>query len=190
MNVGDWVFFKTRNWPGDVRRIEPDDDAAEMEDVSVQRPYAGRGRVVGVAGKNYTVREERTDRLVEVGPHPFDEIRPVGYDLRTLTLGDLREFLEQHKVAPDEVPVTVALPLSFFIDLDEMPLDHPQYKAVSECYSVAVSGIFFEALHESGDSADRYIPPRERECEDWDFSVEIVPHAGESYHVMREFAGE
>ncbi len=190
MNVGDWVFFTTRNRPGDVRRIELDDDTAEMEDVSGQRPYSGRGRVVGVAGKNYTVREEKTDRLIEVGPHPDDEIRPLGYDLPTLTLGDLRAFLEEHEDAPDEVPVTVALPLSFFSDLDEMPSDHPEYKAVSECYSVAVTGIFFEARHESGDSANRYIPLKEREGENWDFSVEIVPHAEESYHAMREIGSE
>ena len=74
MNVGDWVFFKTREWPADVRRIEPEHDAAKMKDVSGQRFYSGRGRVVAVAGKNYTVREEKTDRLVEVGPHPDDEI--------------------------------------------------------------------------------------------------------------------
>lgn len=178
MNVGDWVFFRTRNWPSDVQRMEPEDDTAETKNVRGE-PYAGRGRVVGVAGKNYTVREDKPDRLVEVGPHSDDEIRPFGYDLPTLMLGDLRAFLEKHKGAPDEVPSTVSMPLSFFSDLDEMPLDHPEYKAVSECCSVAVSGIFFEAIHESGDSAERYIPLKEREREDWDFSIEIVPHAGE-----------
>ena len=190
MNVGDWVFFRTREWPADVRRIEPEHDADKMKDVSGQRPYAGRGRVVGVAGKNYTVREEKTDRLVEVGPHPDEEIRPFAYDLPTLTLGDLRAFLEEHEDASDEVPVTVALPLSCFSDLDKMPPDHPEYKAVSECYSVPVSGIVFEALHESRDSANRHIPLHEREGENWDFSVEIVPHAEESYHAMREIGSE
>ncbi len=61
---------------------------------------------------------------------------------------------------------------------------------VRQCFSVAVSGIFFEALHESGDSAIRYIPLKEREGENWDFSVEIVPLAEESYHAMREFGSE
>ncbi len=189
MKVGDWVFFRTRNWPSDVRQIEPN-DTDKKKDFSGQRPYAGRGRVVGVAGKNYTVREEKTDRLVEVGPHPDDEIRPLGYDLPTLTLGDLRAFLEQHKDAPDEVPITVALPLSFFSDLDKMPSDHSEYKAVCECYSVAVSGICFEAHHESGDSANRYIPLEERDGEDWDFSVEILPHDEESFYAMHEFGSE
>lgn len=190
MHVGDWVFFTTQNWPGEVRRIEFDYDAHSIKDVSRQLPYTGRGRVVGVAGKNYTVREEKTDRLVEVGPHPNDEIRLLGYDLPTLTLGDLRAFLEKHKDAPDVVPVTVALPLSFFSDLDEMPSDHPEYKAVSESYSVAAACIFFEARHESGDSANRYIPLEDREGQNWDFSVEIVPHAEKSYHAMREFGYE
>jgi hypothetical protein len=186
MNLGDWAFFKTRNWPDDVTSIESG-HSGELKDVSGQRPYQGRGKVVGAAGKNYTVREEKTDRLIEVGPNQDDEIRPLQYHYPTLTLGDLRVFLEQHKDAPDEIPVSVALPLSFFSDLDEMPTDHPEYKAVSESYSVVASGIFFEALHESGNSAERYIPLKEREGEQWDFSVEIVPHSEESFHAMREF---
>lgn len=190
MNVGDWVFFKTREWPADERRIEPEHGAAKLKDVGEERPYAGRGRVVGVAGKNYTVREEKTDRLVEVGPHPDDQICPLGHDLPTLTLGDLRAFLEEHKDAPDEVPVTVALPLSFFSDLDKMPSDHPEYKAVSECYSVAVSGIVFEDLNESRGSVNKHIPLKECEGKNWDFSIEIVPHDEESYHAMREFGSE
>ncbi len=191
MNVGDWVFFKTRNWPEDAQLIEFDgDNTASIKDVSGERPYAGRGKVVGIAAKNYTVREETTDRLFEIGPHPDDEIRPFGYEWPKLTLGDLRAFLEKHKDAPDEVPVTIALPLSFFSDLDEMPPDHPECKAVSECYSVAVSGVFFEALHDNGDTANRYIPLDDREGDNWDFSVEIVPHAPESYHAMREFGSD
>ena len=87
MNVGDWVFFKTRNWSGDLRRINPEHDTAKMKDVSGQLPYTGRGKVVGVAGKNYMVREEKIDRPIEVGPHPDEEIHPLGYDLPTLTLG-------------------------------------------------------------------------------------------------------
>ena len=42
----------------------------------------------------------------------------------------------------------------------------------------------------SGDSADRYLPLKERAGENWDFSVEIVPRAEESYHAMREFGSE
>jgi len=55
---------------------------------------------------------------------------------------------------------------------------------------MAVAGIFFEARHESGDLANGYIPLKERVSENWDFSVEIVPRAEESYHAMREFGSE
>ncbi len=50
--------------------------------------------------------------------------------------------------------------------------------------------MYFKALHESGDLANGYIPLKERERENWDFSVEIVPRAEESYHAMREFGSE
>ena len=100
MNVGDWVGFKTRNWQKDAR-----------SNVTGQGLYAGRGKIIGIAGDNYTVREEKTNRLVEVGPHPDDRIQPLGHDFATLTLGHLRAFLEQQKEAPDDIPVTIALPL-------------------------------------------------------------------------------
>jgi len=164
-----------------------DDGSGKMADVTGQRYYQGRGKVVGIAGKNYPIREEKTDRLIEVGPNSDDEIRPLQFHYPTLTLGDQRAFLEKHKDAPDEIPVTVALPLSFFSNLDDLPTDHPESKAVSESYSVAASENFFEAIHESGDSADRYFPLEEREGENWDFSVEIVPHAEDCFYAMHEF---
>ena len=141
MKVGDWVFFKTRNWPKDVRMTKIDSDTGESIDITGEGLYLGRGQIIGIAGGNYTVREEKTSRLVEVGPHPDDEIRSLAFDYRTLTLGHLRAFLEKHKDAPDDIPVTIALPLSFFSDLDEMPPDHPEYKAVSECQSVEACGV-------------------------------------------------
>ena len=42
---------------------------------------------------------------MEVGPHPDDEIRSLGFDYRTPTLGHLRAFLEEHQDAPDDIPV-------------------------------------------------------------------------------------
>ena len=40
-------------------------------------------------------------------------------------------FLEQCRDVPDEIPVTIALPLGFAGDEDELPPDDPEYKAVS-----------------------------------------------------------
>ncbi len=77
MNVGDWVFFKTRNWPKDVQVTRIDLETGDAEDKTGQGFYQGRGKIVGIAGENYTVREGKSNRLVEVGPHPEDEIRPV-----------------------------------------------------------------------------------------------------------------
>jgi len=186
MNVGDWVFFKTCNWPEDVRITKFDSATGEAMDVTGQGLYSGRGKIVGIAGDNYTVREEKTNRLVEVGPHPDDQIRPLGYDYTTLTLGHLRAFLEQHKEAPDDIPVTITLPLNFFSDLDEMPSDHPEYKAVCECQSVDASGVAFLALSKRGETAERYIPPEKRKGEEWDFAVEIIPNDEQCFEAMRE----
>ena len=109
MNVGDWIFFKTGNWPKDVQATRIDLETGDSENTTGQGLYQGRGKIVGIAGDNYTVREEKSNRLVEVGPHPEDEIRPPAYEFSTLTLGPLRAFLEKHKDAPDDIPVTVAL---------------------------------------------------------------------------------
>lgn len=68
MKVGDWVFFRTRNWPSDVRVIKFE-VTGRTADVTGEGLYSGRGRIVGIAGGNDTVREEETDRLVEVGLH-------------------------------------------------------------------------------------------------------------------------
>jgi hypothetical protein len=189
MNVGDWVVFRTRNWPKDVQSTRTDPATGEAIDVTGQEPYSGRGKIIGIAGDNYTVREEKTDRLVEVGPHPDDQIRPLDYHYSTLTLGHLRALLKRHKDAPDNIPVMIELPLSFFSDMDEMPSDHPEYKAVSESQSVEACGICLMGLTEDGDLTDRYIPPEEREGEEWDFSVEITPHPDQCFKVLRECEG-
>ena len=175
----------TRNWPKDVRATATDSATGKIRDVTGNEPYFGRGQIIGIAGSNFTVREEKTSRLVEVGPHPEDEIHALGFEYRTLTLGDLRAFVEEHKDAPDDIPVTIALPLSFFSDLDEMPSDHPEYKAVSECQSVEACGIYVVGLTEDGAATDRYIPPEKREGEEWDFSVEITPNPEHCFEAMR-----
>jgi len=185
MDVGDWVFFKTRNWPKDVRSTRIDPATGKATDVTGQGLYSGQGKIVGMAGANFTVREEKSDRLVEVGSHPDDQIHPLGGDYATLTLGQLRAFLEQHKEAPDDIPVTIALPLSFFSDLDEMPSDHPEYKAVSESQCVEACAIWFLGLAEDGADTDRYIPPEKRAGADWDFLVEILPNPEQCFEALR-----
>jgi hypothetical protein len=190
MKVGDWVFFKTRNWPKDVRATRIDPETGEGQDITGQGFYDGRGKIIGIAGDNYTVREEKSNRLVEVGPDPDDVIRPVDFDYSTLTLGELRAFLKQYEDAPDDIPVTVALPLGFFGDEGDLPPDHPEYKAVSASHVVEAAGIVFLALSESGDVIEGYIPPEKRGGEEWDFSVEIIPNDEQCYDALRGNEGE
>ena len=189
MKVGDWVFFRTRNWPSDVRVIKSE-SSGETADVTGESLYSGRGRIVGIAGSNYTVREEKADRLVEVGPHPEDRISPLAFGYATLTIGHLRAFLEQHKEAPDDIPVIIPLPLSFFSDLEDMPPDHPEYKAVSESQSVEACGIGFVGFTEDGEVSDEYIPREAREGKDWDFTLEIIPNAEQCFDALRERENE
>ena len=186
MKVGDWVFFKTRNWPKDVQHTRIDPDTGEGKDITGQGFYDGRGKIIGIAGTNITVREEKSNRLVEVGPDPEDEIRPFTFTMSTLTLGELRAYLEQYKDAPDDIPVTVGLPLAFFSDEDELPSDHPEYKAVSAFESVDASGVAFLAYSESGEMAEGYISPEKRGGEEWEFCVEIMPNGEQCYEAMRE----
>ena len=186
MKVGDWVFFKTHNWPKDVRHTSTDSATGDTKDIPGQGLYEGRGKIIGVAGDNYTVREEKTNRLVEVGPNPEDVIRPLGFEYATLTLGNLREFLERYKDAPNDIPVTLALPLGFFSDEDDLPADHPEYRAVSAFQSVSATGIAFMAYSDGGEMVEGYIPPDNREGEEWDFSVEIMPNDEQCFEAMRE----
>lgn len=175
MKIGDWVIFTTRK----------DSDADDAVHVTGEGLYTGRGQIVGIVGNNITVREETTNRLVEVGPHPDDQIHSLDFDYETLTLGHLRQFLDQHKDVPDDTPVSIALPLSFFSDLDEMSPDHPDYKEVSECQYVEAYGISITGFTEDGDFTEGYIPPAERNDVDWSFSVEITPHPGQCFEALR-----
>lgn len=189
MNVGDWVFFRTRNWPSDVRAIKSE-ATGETANVTGEGFYSGRGRIVGIAGANYTVREETTDRIIEVGPHPEDMISPLASDYATLTIGYLRAFLEQHKEAPDDIPVIIPLPLSFFSDLEDVPPDHPEYKAVSESQSVEACGIGFVGFTEDGEVSDEYIPLEAQDNHDWHFTLEIIPNAEQCFDALREHEDE
>ena len=191
MNAGDWVFFKTRNWPKDVRITHVDAATGEQKDVTGQGLYQGRGKIVGIIGGNTTVLEEKTNRLMEIGLHPDDEICSLANEYARLTLGDLRAFLENYKDAPNDIPVTIALPVSFFSDEDDdVPPDHPEYKAVSASESVDASDIVFMGFSESGEIAEGFIPPEKRGGENWDFCIDLSPNSEQCYKVMREHEDE
>ena len=51
MKVGDWVSFKTRNWPKEVQRTRIDPDTGESKDITGQGFYDGRGKIIGIAGR-------------------------------------------------------------------------------------------------------------------------------------------
>ena len=183
MKIGDWVYFQTRNWPKDSASVEVEHDSDEGL-------YAGRGKIVGIVGNNITVREEKTDFLVEMGPHPDDRIYPFTCDYETLTLGQLRQFLDQHKDVPDDTPVSIALPQKFFSDLEEMPPDHPQYKEVCECEYVEACAISIAGFTPSGEYTESYIPPAEWDDVMWEFSVEITPHPAQCFDALRRTEDE
>ena len=93
--------------------------------------------------------------------------------------------MEQNKEVPDDTPVAIALPLSFFSDLDEMPTDHPEFKEVSECQYVEASAISITGFTEDGDFTEGFIPPAERGEVEWDFSVEITPNPVQCFAALR-----
>src|SRR5438067_956048 len=128
MKPDDWVSFWTKNWPDDVKSIRcPTDNPGAWEDVTGQGPYVGRGRIVRVRENGaLLVREERSGRLVEVAPG--ERVEPLAVEYRTLTLGDLRRFLEEFKEAPDDTPVCVSLPVEFNCDDEGLELEerHPE----------------------------------------------------------------
>ena len=88
------------------------------------------------------------------------------------------------------IPVTIAVPLAFFSEEDDLPQDHPEYKAVSASESVDASGIAFMAFSANGEMTEGYIPPEKRGGEEWDFCVEIVPDDKQCYGAMRKREGE
>jgi hypothetical protein len=101
---------------------------------------------------------------------------------------------------PDEaVPVAVAEPSTsdeqsvgeVVVAAEQSPPpDHPEFRAVSECQSVEACGISITGFTEDGDFTDRYIPPTEREDEDWVFSVEITPHPEQCFEALRRTENE
>ena len=78
------------------------------------------------------------------------------------------------------------MPLGFFGGVNELPLDHPECKAVSACQLTDANGIVFTAFSESGEMAEGYIPPEKRGGNKWDVSVEVMPNGEQCYEAMRE----
>ncbi len=135
VKTGDWVRFWTNNWPTDATVIQfsaSNDSDGTTEDVTGKGLYSGRGKVVRVTGGNMLVREERSNRIVELSPE--DRIEPMTFDYHLLTLGDLRKFLESHRDAPDDIPVTVSLPVLFNCD-DESNRWSPDHSSPDFCSS-------------------------------------------------------
>ncbi len=57
---------------------------------------------------------------------------------------------------------------------------------MSAFHSVSATGIAFMAYSDSGEMTEGYIPPEDREGEEWDFSVEIMPNDEQCFEAMRE----
>jgi hypothetical protein len=160
LKVGDWVLFSTKNWPPEVLVIRlplDEDDPSSREDVTGEGLYSGRGRIVRASPEGWVVQEERSNLLVDVDSGERIELMR-RYDDSPLTLGELRQFLEEHRDAPDNTPINVTLPLGFTCDEDYpwvMPEDHPEAHAPDEFYTISASHIVFNSLEEMADLAEQ-----------------------------------
>ena len=190
MKVGEWVRFWTKNWPPDITEIQfevTDGCAGKPSDVTGKGLYSGRGKIVRVQDSRLLVREERSDRLVELSPE--DRVEPMATEYSELTLGDLRKFLEAHKAAPDDVPIAVDLPVRF--NCDEEGLNwlkgHPEAHDPNEFYVVPACGIRFSALElNSSEITDVFVPQEQRKPgEVWEFTIEITPSGKEAHVALR-----
>jgi hypothetical protein len=189
MKPGDWVRFWTKNWPADVRSIGfSTDKPGEFEDVTGRGLYLGRGRIVRVRENGaLLIREERSERLVEVAPG--ERVEPLAIEYHALTLGDLRKFLEEFKDAPDDTAINVSLPVEFNCDDERLGLEerHPERHEPNSFEDVSACALSFIAIEEnSGEIVDGYIPPEEREPgEEWFFSIAIMPNGKEAHDALR-----
>ena len=187
---GDWVRFWTNNWPTDVEVVQVqivDGQADEGKNVTGQGLYMGRGKVVRVKDGKLLIREERSNRVVEVPENDRVELMTMDYHL--LTLGDLRKFLEMHSEVPDDVPILVSLPICFNCDeeMSDEPPNHPELHEPAEYYSVSACSILFTGTEQnSSDTTGAFVSIDERkEGEDWSFAIEIVPNGKEAHDALR-----
>jgi hypothetical protein len=133
------------------------------------------------------VRVERSRPLIEVSPG--ERVEPIEIKYPTLTLGDLRRFLQEYKEAPDDTPINVSLPVAFNCDDDGLELEegHPEKHEPNAFEDVPACGIEFTSIEqESEEIVDGYVPPEEREPgEDWHFSISIMPNGQATHDCLR-----
>jgi hypothetical protein len=186
LKVGDWVVFWTKNWPKDVQTIKFTlDDSASGRNVTGEGLYSGRGKIVRVSSKSWVVQEERSDLLVEVDYSERIELMDRG-DYSPLTLGDLRQFIEKHKAAPDNTPIIISLPVGFTCDDEfphDLPEDHPEAHMPDVFHTVFASHLVFTSVEEMADLAGQF----EDAGEDMHAGpqIEIIIHPREAHAAMR-----
>jgi hypothetical protein len=156
LEIGDWVVFQTKNWPEGVTMIALDEGKAR--DVTGNGLYAGRGKIIHTDAGGWSILEENSLRLIEVerGEHIKLMSPP---NIEPLTLGELRRFLDEHKDAPDNTPILVALPTGFVCDEGsnrELPDDHPEAHTPDMHHLVAASHLIFTSIEEMADLAGQY----------------------------------
>jgi hypothetical protein len=156
LKIGDWVVFRTRNWPKEVMRITLDE--GETRNVTGEGLYVGRGKIIHAVEGGWTILEENSRVLVTVDPG--EHIEPMSLpETDPLTLGELRRFLDEHKDAPDNTPILVSLPIGFVCDEDsnrQLPEDHPDAHTPDMFHSIAASHLIFTSLEEMTDLAEQF----------------------------------
>lgn len=156
LKVGDWVFFRTKNWPRGVISISLGE--GESRNVTGEGLYMGRGKIVGADETGWTVQEENSTSLVKV--EPGEQIRLMDQpSTEPMTMGDLRRFVDEHEDVPDNTPILVSLPVGFTCDEDyphALPEDHPEAHTPDTFQLVAASHLFFTSLEDMADLAGQF----------------------------------
>lgn len=109
-------------------------------------------------------------------------------EVKQLMFGDLRKFVAEHKDAPDDVPVLVDIPNSFACDEKKPPRGDSMAHAAESCELVSAINIALLGLGPLA-SSEGYIPPEEREGEEWDFHVAITLDEATCHQLLRECDG-
>ena len=189
--VGQWVRFWTKNWPPDALVFQIKVGESGSTDVTGQGEYSGRGKIISVRPNGYLVCEERNqERLVELDT--VDRIEPMEkMKDKPFTLGDLRRLINNHKDAPDDVPVMMSLPVAFNCDEEgdfRLPDGHPELHEYSSFHLVPALNVMFVAEDaNSSTSADGNVHPEDRQPgEDWCFRIEVFPMNDEAHEALRD----
>jgi hypothetical protein len=107
-----------------------------------------------------------------------------------MTLGYLRQFLAMHEGAPDDIPVTVAVPVCFNCDDRDYHFEdgHPEAHLANTLQAVSACNVMFTGYEgHSGAGSDSYIPPAEQgPGDDWHFAVEFILDPREAHDAVRD----